>query len=229
MSDQEPFTSYEEAWNYVYEDPEFKFKADEWFSQNFPDGHDSLIGHIALVELAHMRSGFALQPSMPGKCVFHPDALELLLKQGRHYRSTPELSPKFRTFPRQPLAGECFGNSQVWMRNVNKGARRHKDTNRLCYVEGMVCGYLASPMLHAWNTYSLTDDRAIDWSMYIGCEWNRYLGIAFSEAEYNELQTSVFGKDKSAPISLFDQELYPLVSDLIAELFAARETPADSS
>lgn len=229
MSDSDPFASYEEAWKYVYEDPEFKPKADAWFERNFPKGQESSVAHIALVELAIMRSGFALQPSAPGKCVFHPDALELLLQKGRHYRSLPELAPKFRVFTRQPVPGACFGNAQVWMRGVNQGARKRRNKNRLCYVEGMVCGYVADPMLHAWNTYSLDDDRSVDWSMYVGCEWNRYLGIAFSEAEYNELQASVFGKDKSAPISLFDQEFFPLVCDLIDELLAAREPPADSS
>lgn len=112
------------------------------------------------------------------------------------------------------------------MEGVNSGAREEGKEAVLVYVEGLTVGFMAIPMLHAWNSYGLIDTRAVDWTMYVGCEWNRYIGIPFTEEEYAELQAIVFPRRRRRPISLFDGKIYPLVEERIQQLLADRKRPA---
>lgn len=223
MSKIEPFTSYEAAWDYVYGSNEFSAKADAWFLERFPEGHDSSIRPLAarMHEILKER-GYEYKATSGTECNFHIRALELLIAHGVDYK--PDLSKvqEFREFERQPGMGQCFSNSWTLMEGVNSRATGVK---RLTYVEGLVWGYLTDPVLHAWNSYGVTDSRSLDWSHYIGCQWNRYLGISFTQEEQAELQALVFPNEPLRPISFFDGKFFPLVENRLLELLANREPP----
>lgn len=141
-------------------------------------------------------------------CEFHPRALELLAAQGIDYVPDVKKIKFFRDFDKEPMLGQCLLNSWQLMGAVNSGANGD-DSKKIVYVEGMVWGYFTKPVLHAWNSYNLIDRRAADWSQYVGCEWSRYLGIAFTEEELGNAVVltfyfSIFFPNKTGYTSIKD-------------------------
>jgi hypothetical protein len=148
------------------------------------------------------------------------------VKYGIDYKPDITRVPKFREFERKPIIGGCFSNSWSFMEAVNDGAKEAGQESRLVYVEGMAWGFMADPMLHAWNSYGLSDTRAVDWTMYVGCEWSRYLGIPFTQEEHTELRSMIYPDEPRRPISLFDGKFYPQIEERILQMLASREPPA---
>lgn len=218
-----PISSYAEAWEDVHGKGGLAKKAQQWFSEVFPEGHATSIR--PLVRRARELIGpDVVQQPLPGReCGFHVRALELIERYGIDY--TPDMSKteEFRAWETQPEIGSCFANSWSLMVAVNKSKRA--DLPEMVYVEGMVWGFMTDPVLHAWNSYRLTDVRALDWSHYVGCEWSRYIGIPFTQAEHEELRAAIFPKEPNRPVSLFDIEFFPLFEERIREMLASRETP----
>jgi hypothetical protein len=171
-------------------------------------------------------SGYEYKAPRGNNCTFHVRSLELIVKYGIDY--TPDISKvqKLREFELKPKLGQCFSNSWIFMESVNEGAKTAGQSARMVYVEGMVWGFMTDAILHGWNSYGLADTRAVDWTMYIGCQWNRYIGIPFTEEEYMELKALVFPDEPRRPISLFDGRYYPIIEERVTEILATREPPA---
>ena len=227
-----PITSYIQAWDEIHGPEGFAAEADIWFKKNFPDGHETSLKPFAEMMLSEIKAkGYIEPPSVvPSKrdsCVFHPKALELLLEYGVDYAPDIKKIKFFRELGKEPKLGGCFGNSWQLMEVVNSGSNGD-DLRKIVYAEGLVWGLFTVPALHAWNSYSLSDTRAADWTQYIGCQWNRYLGIAFTETEFDCLRNIVFPNEPRRPISVFDLHYFPFFEEKIIQILASRAAPIAS-
>ncbi len=219
MPGMNSFATHEKAWDYLYGPNGKGPEATTWFHDKFPDGHATSIRPLAEHLLRETKADRPLIVE-EGKCTFHEGALELMLAYGIDYAPYVDKIQMMHEMPRKPEIGSCFANSWLFMEAINSAEKSDK---RLVYVEGVAVGYLASTMLHAWNSFGLQDTRAIDWSMYPACPWNRYFGVPFTETEHEELRTSIFPKKKRRAISLFDVQYFPLLANRIIDILASRE------
>ncbi|MGE5540785.1 MAG: hypothetical protein ACM3TU_00655 [Bacillota bacterium] len=220
MSSHDPFTSYEEAWEFIYGPEGIAPKASEWFARQFPDGHNTSLRPLVEDVLQQLPDFGPNLPRGGTDCELHPRALKLIARYGQDYKPDLEQARHFHTQELKPHPGQCFTNSWRLMRAMNKGGMG------LVYVEGLAFGYLIEPMLHAWVSYGLDDEMAVDWSQYPGCPWNRYLGIAITEEEHAMLQAIAFPDTPERPLALLDIEHFPLIEEPLAKLLADRERPA---
>lgn len=216
--------SYDQAWEVLYGEENVARKAGGWFVDTFPLGHDTSLKPMAkeLLETYKAPVRNTVVPVGAERCEFHPGALALLYEHGMDYFPSLKLQNFFRFNKQQPALGQCMGNSWQFMRAMNKDSL---DETQFVYVEGLVYGYLTNPALHAWNAKSLTDTQAYDWTHYVGCEFSRYLGIPFTEAEYEALRVQMFPNAPRQPISLFETNTFPVIEDQIIEILASRRGP----
>lgn len=220
MPGMNSFASVEAAWDFLYGPDGDGPAATQWFHKAFPKGHETSIRPLAEELLARFKAGKEIEVEK-GKCAFHPGALEILLVHGIDYIPYTDKLLMMHGMRRKPRIGQCFGNSWQFMEAINAGEKSDK---RLVYVEGMAVGYMANTMLHAWNSFGLSDKRASDWSMYPACPWTRYFGVPFTEAEHEELRSSVWPNHRRA-VSLFDLKSFPFFAERILEILAKREQP----
>jgi len=110
----------------------------------------------------------------------------------------------------QPTFGACYGNAWALMRNTD-----------VAYVEGIAVGALVRPMLHAWNCATLDSCRAVDWSHYAGSHWTRYIGVAFTRSEYDELLAAT-SHGGATIIGLFHVRYFGDIEELMGRIITRR-------
>jgi len=190
-----PQTYWDEVQGNTPEAAERRKNLDDAFSRYFPNGHGESLRQVVPFLKDLQRGDPTTRNTLPSWRLkwymnyldfIHPDALNFLQRHGTDYtpilwKKRPHIEPKPR---------HCFFNATVWMYAHN--LRRQEAINEhwppMTYVEGLVFGpTLKAPMLHAWNTYLGRGPDAVDFSLYPDCGWNRYFGIAFSQAEWIEI------------------------------------------
>ncbi len=116
----------------------------------------------------------------------HPRAYIFIAEHGRNY--APIILSKPPSLG-EPQWAHCFHNALYLMRVYNQ----HPHPRPIVYVEGFTLGSAVDPMIHAWNAYGLEGRRALDWTLYASCRWSRYIGVPFTQEEYERI------RDKMAP------------------------------
>lgn len=218
----ERITTYDGALEAVYGKNGCSERAAAWFAEKFPEGHATSIRPFAEMFLKELKRGwFEPTKKHTSTCYFHMRAVELLIRYGVDYTPADGQIEFFGTWEDKPAVGKCFDNS--WLLMKERNART--DGNKLVYVEGMCWGFIGDPALHAWNSFGMQDTRAIDWTQFFACEWNRYLGIPFTQEEHAELCALIHKDETHRPISMFDIMFFPLVEERLTELLASREPP----
>ncbi|OGC85157.1 hypothetical protein A3F55_01915 [Candidatus Adlerbacteria bacterium RIFCSPHIGHO2_12_FULL_53_18] len=212
-----------EVWDFFHSE-EGKGAAESnqhFFRKLFPAGHrQSIRPDIALVgKMTNKeRWGYIAEhkPFLNWFREIHPHAFAFLVRYGKNYAPIIMGAPPSWG---EPGWATCYYNSLLLMTAVNKKRRRRP----LVYVEGIVMGALAHPMLHAWNAYSLEGRQALDWTHYFGSRWSRYLGIPFTEGEYERLRKDIAPKKKDLVLSLYSKKNFPKVEEMLLNILETRE------
>lgn len=145
----------------------------------------------------------------------HPDAFALIAAYGIEY-TAHQWSRHPKLLPKSNL---CCYNSVVLMRSTNKELPHGQE--RAVYVEGLVWGEFALPMLHAWNARNCESRIAFDWTHYAGCQWSQYIGIPFTEEEYETIRRAVFPKSRRL-VFIFHKQHFPRTRALVAQILERR-------
>lgn len=170
----EPLSAERERWRRCRDDPNEERAREQDFRTMFPHGHRTSLRPFVRKLAQLVRLGDTVPwHGEPILADMHPRAYAFLARHGKSY--TPK---KWEYAPEtEPMEGACYGNAWNVMRTCDAA-----------YVEGIVAGVLARPMLHAWNAKDTRSAGAMDWSHYAGTHWSRYLGIAFTSDEYETLR-----------------------------------------
>jgi hypothetical protein len=198
---------------------------DARFKKMFPKGHRESLRKLALLGKELIASNAHKNRHrgyFRGFGNIHRDAYDLLIKYGVDYK--PEVWRE-NLAGQEPVSGKCFANAEMFARSYNTSLLEHpeyKDQNQMVYVEGLVEGACAEPMLHAWNTRSLRGTLALDWSWYSSSEWIRYFGIALTLAEYREL-CDMTGQKGFIHLILHKKFFTPNVKKRLIEILEGRK------
>lgn len=228
-------------WDELYgntpEAAELRKKLDEWFSKYFPKGHKESLRQIIPFLKELLRGDPATRNVLPSWRLkgfmdylefMHPDTLDFVQHYGVDYTPLPWRRPP----PTEPKARHCFFNATMWMyvHNLNRQKQKYVNENwsTMTYVEGLVYGpTVKAPMLHAWNAYEPCGGNAVDYTFYQDCRWKRYLGIAFSQAEWVEIckvMTPDATEEDPKPKLLFRKENFtPEVRKKTEEILSRRK------
>lgn len=201
--------SEQDMWRTFRKDTKQRKNNDAAFRKMFPNGHRTslrvIIQEFANIQRNEGRIDFSDRTILDD---LHPDAFDVILEHGQDYRPM-----KWSTFPTlEPGFGQCYANAWKLM-----------EARELVYVEGIVCGVLAYPMLHAWNCKRTDSEAAIDWSHCSGSHWSRYFGIPFTKQEHDRLhQASAHGGTNL--IALFHREYFGDIKDVMQDMLRNRST-----
>lgn len=149
----------------------------------------------------------------------HPDAFKIIHDHGKEYNAST-----FRRPPEpRPKDGECCSNSISLMGALNKSYHERDEPHRLVYVEGIVYGEFADPMLHAWNAFGTVSKVARDWTHYAACQWAKYYGIPFTEEDYRRIHDKMYAPDDRRCVFIFRKEFFPHVRDEVMRILEERK------
>ena len=214
------FTSEREAWDFYRTKAGEKEASQnvEFFRKIFPAGHRNSIRALlrAFAEMGEAeRKEFFRKKHYAYLRSVHPRAFGFIMRHGCNY------SPMIMTEPPtwgEPLWAHCFLNSLHLMYICNLRAR----PTPIVYVEGITIGAAAYPMLHAWNAYGAQGRKALDWTLYATCCWNRYLGIVFTQSEYERIRQRMAPNKGDTVRSMFHKKTFPKLEPLLTEILASR-------
>jgi hypothetical protein len=99
-----------------------------------------------------------------------------------------------------------------------------QDEEEIVYVEGVVIGVLAQPMLHAWNAAGLSSTTARDWTQYLGSQWSRYIGIPVTQKEYWDMCTILHPDKPKRLCRLLYRDTFPITGAYLTELLEKRSS-----
>ena len=198
------------------EGKEVQYRINRVFEHFFPDGHRTSLREFIAFYLGQDARGRD-ESWFEYLTDITDEALYFLLDYGTDY--VPMIWP---TQPMcEPIHAECFNNAVCCMGSVGEVLFPHNSPH--IYVEGLAFGGAIPPMVHAWNTFSLDDDTAVDWTHYAVCTWTRYIGVPITLTEYQSIADKLFSSH-DRQFSLFHREYFEKTKPLLLSLLEARKS-----
>lgn len=225
MVEMTPHGSEIEEWKFLNRSfgAHIKCFYDELRKELFPNGIEDLFTFLRNWKNAsrEIKERYINDPRFSGFLgihLLHEDAFDVLFEYGLSYQGYAFNEP----ISLEPERGGCFKNSATLM-NMNRN-KFPSSGNHMCYVEGVVAGVRVRPMLHAWNTFEKGAGAhlAIDWTQMSYAEWSFYLGIPFTQEEYEKIYFEV-RNNKKVIVSLFGKDSYPETRDIIDDILKERK------